>query len=166
MAKFQHGLMLFKWSRVVLNSDPRFYSYHEEQLTGRQWIPMHAGVCVVVQQCLMGKRDHVCLNKGGLFLPGRPVETLGSCLNLTWLSPWSSLSFSFAYSDQTDLIYICLCVCVCVIDFFFLSICTAAKENIYYTWEPQLIEKIRAGHAQGRNNSIHGHGCLCSALQN
>jgi len=59
---------------------------------------MHAGVCVVVQQCLMGKRDHVCLNKGGLFLPGRPVETLGSCLNLTWLSPSSSLSFSFAYS--------------------------------------------------------------------
>jgi len=77
---------------------PVFYSYHEEQLTGRQWIPMHAGVCVVVQQCLMGKRDHVCLNKGGLFLPGRPVETLGSCLNLTWLSPSSSLSFSFAYS--------------------------------------------------------------------
>jgi hypothetical protein len=110
MAKFQHGLMLFKWSQGVLNSDPRFYSYHEEQLTGRQWIPMHAGVCVVVQQCLMGKRDHVCLNKGGLFLPGRPVEALGSCLNLTWLlhgpvSP-SRFSSSFAYSDQTDLIYI------------------------------------------------------------
>ena len=45
-----------------------------------------------------------------------------------------------------------------MIDFFFLSICTAAKENIYiYTWEPQLIKKIRAGHAQGHNNSIHGH---------
>jgi len=134
MAKFQHGLMLFKWSQGVLNSDPRFYSYHEEQLTGRQWIPMHAGVCVVVQQCLMGKRDHVCLNKGGLFLPGRPVEALGSCLNLTWLSPWSSLSFEILvfvcllWSDRPD-IYIY--IYIWLISFFSLSAQPQRKTYIY-----------------------------------